>query len=307
MALATLTPGPERGPWSFPVVRQPSPRRFLSLLRGCDVHLQANLSLKYVCGPLGSRRFFVTHQNDYAATGGGRGLRGRLKLACARLVHGAACSRYIARQVGCREVIGNPYDNSIFRRQAPLDRRDREIVFLGRLVSDKGCDTLLEALAILKQRRLSPSCTVIGAGPERQRLPAMTTAFGLEASVRFLGALQGAAIAGELNRHRIMAVPSRYCEPFGIVALEGLACGCLPDRLGARRPGRRDRQPRPDFSQWRSVRPGRSSSRVRLATATWRAGSSKAPRLTFRTSRRAGLRGSTSICLSAPRARSLGA
>ena len=25
-----------------------------------------------------------------------------------------------------------------------------------------------------------------------------------------------------------MIVPSRYEEPFGVVALEGLACGCLP-------------------------------------------------------------------------------
>jgi glycosyltransferase involved in cell wall biosynthesis len=228
VALATPTPGPDRGPWSFPVVRQPTPRRFWSLLRWCDVHLQANLSLKYFPGPLGPRPLVVTHQNDYAAASGRRGLRGRLKLACARLVHGIACSRYIARRVGCREVIGNPYDDAIFRRQAPLDRRDRDIDFLGRLVSDKGCDTLLEALAILKRRRLGPSCTVIGAGPERARLTAMTTELGLEASVRFHGALQGAALARELNRYRLMVAPSRYCEPFGIVALEALACGCLP-------------------------------------------------------------------------------
>ena len=30
-----------------------------------------------------------------------------------------------------------------------------------------------------------------------------------------------------LNRHRILVVPSRYNEPFGIVALEGIACGCV--------------------------------------------------------------------------------
>jgi glycosyltransferase involved in cell wall biosynthesis len=30
-----------------------------------------------------------------------------------------------------------------------------------------------------------------------------------------------------LNAHRILVVPSRYDEPFGIVALEGIACGCL--------------------------------------------------------------------------------
>ena len=29
-----------------------------------------------------------------------------------------------------------------------------------------------------------------------------------------------------MNRHRVMVVPSIWEEPFGIVALEGLACGC---------------------------------------------------------------------------------
>jgi glycosyltransferase involved in cell wall biosynthesis len=30
-----------------------------------------------------------------------------------------------------------------------------------------------------------------------------------------------------LNRHRILVVPSRWPEPFGIVALEAIACGCV--------------------------------------------------------------------------------
>jgi glycogen synthase len=30
-----------------------------------------------------------------------------------------------------------------------------------------------------------------------------------------------------LNQHRILVVPSRYNEPFGTAALEGIACGCV--------------------------------------------------------------------------------
>ena len=30
-----------------------------------------------------------------------------------------------------------------------------------------------------------------------------------------------------LNRHRVLVAPSLYNEPFGIVALEGIACGCV--------------------------------------------------------------------------------
>jgi glycosyltransferase involved in cell wall biosynthesis len=232
VALATLTPGPDRGPWPFAVVRRPSASRFFSLLRWCDVHLQANLSLKHFHAAGARRPLVIHHGNDYSVSSGSHDLRGRLKLACAKLLRGVACSRYIAQRVGCAEVIGNPYDDFIFRRQASLETRDRDVVFLGRLVSDKGCDTLLEALAVQAERGVRPSCTIIGDGPERARLTAMTTALGLNGRVRLLGALQGAAIAEELNRHRIIVVPSRYCEPFGIVALEGLACGCLIDAIG---------------------------------------------------------------------------
>jgi glycosyltransferase involved in cell wall biosynthesis len=40
--------------------------------------------------------------------------------------------------------------------------------------------------------------------------------------------MQGEEIAAALNRHRFLVVPSSYEEAFGIVALEGLACGCVP-------------------------------------------------------------------------------
>ncbi len=228
VALATLTPGPDRGPWSFPVVRRPSARRFWSLLRWSQVHLQANLSLWHFHAAGARRPLVIHHGTFYARVNGRRGARDYLKLACARLVPGVACSRYIARRVGCAEIIGNPYDDAIFRRQTPLAGREREIVFLGRLCTEKGCDVLLEALAVLQRRRSAPACTIIGNGPERERLAALTAELGLADQVRFLGALEGAAIAAELNRHRIMVVPSRGHEAFGIAALEGLACGCLP-------------------------------------------------------------------------------
>ena len=41
-----------------------------------------------------------------------------------------------------------------------------------------------------------------------------------------------------LNRHKVLVVPSRYDEPFGIVALEGIACGCVV--VGSNRGGLRE-------------------------------------------------------------------
>ena len=50
---------------------------------------------------------------------------------------------------------------------------------------------------------------------------------GLRDQVTFAGAQSGEELARTFNAHRILVVPSRYKEPFGVVALEGIACGCL--------------------------------------------------------------------------------
>jgi len=105
--------------------------------------------------------------------------------------------------------------------------RDRDLVFLGRLVSAKGVDLLLEALAELKRQGITAGLTVIGEGPEEENLREQTKQLGLEDQVDFAGAKFDEDLARMLNAHLILVVPSRWQEPFGIVALEGIACGCV--------------------------------------------------------------------------------
>src|SRR5262249_39181743 len=91
----------------------------------------------------------------------------------------------------------------------------------------KGIDLLLQSLEKLKARQLAPCLTIVGSGPERPLLEQLTTRLGLDGQVAFAGALQGRALADALRRHKVLVVPSRYDEPFGVVALEGIACGCM--------------------------------------------------------------------------------
>jgi glycogen synthase len=123
-------------------------------------------------------------------------------------------------------VIGNPYDDNVFRL-LPNVVRDRTIAFLGRLVSDKGADLLLQAMKLLQSEGLMPDLTIIGAGPEEQNLRNLAHEVGLDRQVTFAGEKSDAPLAELLNRHRILVVPSRWAEPFGVVALEGIACGCV--------------------------------------------------------------------------------
>jgi len=48
----------------------------------------------------------------------------------------------------------------------------------------------------------------------------------------------GETLVRTLNAHEIMVVPSRLAEPFGVVALEGIACGCA--LIGSERGGLAD-------------------------------------------------------------------
>jgi glycosyltransferase involved in cell wall biosynthesis len=78
----------------------------------------------------------------------------------------------------------------------------------------------------LAQEGLLPSLTVVGAGPEEGRLRALSAGLGLGARVTFVGVRTPGEVAALMRSHRILVVPSRWEEPFGIVALEGVASGC---------------------------------------------------------------------------------
>jgi len=170
------------------------------------------------------------------------GARERFKRFALRLVsRNVAVSRAVAASlpVPCT-VMPNPYRENIFFVDTSV-ARDRDVVFLGRLVSDKGADVVIEALRLLRLRGVEPGLTVIGDGPEAPALRRQAAEAGLSAQVRFIGTRTGSELRRELNRHRIMVVPSRWAEPFGVVALEGAACGCfvigangggLPEAIG---------------------------------------------------------------------------
>ena len=226
--------------FSFEVLRNPTARELFDTIRWCDVYFQNNISLPALWPAILLRKpWVVAHQTWLRSVSGRVDLAARLKLVFTRFAASSICiSQAMADQFSTpQERIGNSYDAAVFRRIDDVPR-DRDFIFVGRLVTDKGVDTLLEAFA--KHRRSQPDSklTIVGGGDSEDDLRELTKRLDLESNVDFVGVKKGAELARFLNQHRVLVVPSRWEEPYGIVALEGLACGCVV--VGSERGGLKD-------------------------------------------------------------------
>lgn len=223
--VATKTPSDLALRDGYQIVCQPQMAELLAIFRWADVCFLHGPSMKLGWPVLlGLRRCFVVH---HVWMSDDHGLGRLLRLLLLKRCRNLAVSQVLASSVPARcGLVPNPYDNEVFRLMPEVER-SRDIVFLGRLTPEKGADLVIEALDLLRQSGLTPTFTVIGDGPEKSALVSQVARLRLEEQVRFLGQLSGAPLAEELNRHRIMVVPSRWDEPYGIVALEGIACGCV--------------------------------------------------------------------------------
>lgn len=131
------------------------------------------------------------------------------------------------------KVISNPYQDDVFKVMPGLIR-SKSFVFLGRLVSDKGCDIAIKAFKQVFLNGLplgiseTINFTIIGDGPERKQLENLVEQLDLVGKVIFIGLQTGQKLVAILNKHKSIVVPSVWDEPFGLVVLEGMACGCIP-------------------------------------------------------------------------------
>lgn len=141
----------------------------------------------------------------------------------------AACSNSVRIKTFPEAIVmGNAYQDDLFKIKEHIIR-NKHFVFLGRLVSDKGVDLAIKALSRINDiNQGGYSLSIIGRGEEEIKLKEIVQILGLENNVTFLGSMEGEALVNALNQHKFILVPSVWEEPFGIVALEGMACGCIP-------------------------------------------------------------------------------
>jgi glycosyltransferase involved in cell wall biosynthesis len=103
------------------------------------------------------------------------------------------------------------------------DRNEKLVLYVGRLVYEKGVSVLVDAVNLVQQK-LNAKFVIVGDGYMRDRLVDQARRVGAMNKMFFTGFLDEASVKKLYRVADVFVIPSLY-EPFGIVALEGMASG----------------------------------------------------------------------------------
>lgn len=122
----------------------------------------------------------------------------------------------------------NGVSRSLCTANARRSERDDKVdlIFIGSLIPLKACDLALRAAAPFLRSELA-SFTIVGDGPERNRLEELTRSLGVEGAVSFCGMVPHTEAMQRLRSADVMMFPSVRDFGGGVV-FEALAVGAVP-------------------------------------------------------------------------------
>jgi glycosyltransferase involved in cell wall biosynthesis len=148
------------------------------------------------------------------------------KVADAHLALSNSTKTEVERLVGVKNcvVVGNGLDTTKFK---PLDiEKKYDAAFLGRIVHQKGIDTLLRAWAIVVRRQPNSRLILIGGAeqPESDHFLKLAKDLDVLDFVEFKGFLSDEKVVESLSASRLFVFPSRK-EGFAQAVSQAMACG----------------------------------------------------------------------------------
>jgi glycosyltransferase involved in cell wall biosynthesis len=174
----------------------------------------------------------------------GRRRRSTLRAARGGLAGSVAAGRLLIRVRGDLPVEVVPA-HGVPVPSAPVHQPHRgvHLGFVGRLERRRGLDTLLDALSA--RRMHDWTLTVVGDGPDRERLEALAARLRLAARIRWAGALPAEHVLALWPHMDVLVHPAHrlpdWEEPYGDliaeamgheVAVVGTAAGVVPETIG---------------------------------------------------------------------------
>jgi glycosyltransferase involved in cell wall biosynthesis len=138
---------------------------------------------------------------------------------------GHMAQEYARHGIGADRLTSAPLfptiGNSGPPREAPPEPT---VVFAGRMTRLKGGDVLVRAIAVANRVLATPARIVFaGVGPEQQHWSTLAREHGVSATFR--GWVSGAERIDVIRSASIVAVPSLWPEPFGLIGLEAAVHG----------------------------------------------------------------------------------
>ncbi|MEA5480416.1 glycosyltransferase [Pseudanabaena galeata UHCC 0370] len=126
----------------------------------------------------------------------------------------------------------HPSSQAHARAKLKLDNCEKVVLYVGRFDERKGIETLVRAFAILKSHDLKNlKLIIVGGssinmsdGAERNRIENLIDELGLRDSTVFAGRIGHDILPLYYTAADVCVIPSHY-EPFGLVAIEAMACG----------------------------------------------------------------------------------
>lgn len=131
-----------------------------------------------------------------------------------------AAARGLAPQIQGRSSVIYNFVEPLDLPAASLPFRPARLLCLGRLLPKKGFDLALTAFHTLSKRFPEISLRISGDGPARTQLEMQARQLGIGPAVEFVGWTSPERVPALINESTAVIVPSRWEEPFCLVAVE---------------------------------------------------------------------------------------
>ena len=122
------------------------------------------------------------------------------------------------------KIVTNAIDETVFFEKKD-EKRDLDLLFVGRLIPIKGVQTIIKSLKILKDKyNIMPKLSIIGQGPYKDELIKLSNDLNLTNQITFKGLVSQSELISSYQRAKIAVLPSYDKEGIMSTLLEAASC-----------------------------------------------------------------------------------